>query len=53
MAIVGGAEELIDNLDVEGIWTAANVYGELTKASLGAHIKDMFGEGLRSILERY
>ena len=53
MAIVGHVDELIGNLDVEAIWSAATKEGEITKAKLGEAIRGMFGDGLKKILEEY
>ena len=53
MAAVGKVDSLVETLDIDGIWNAATANGELTKAKLGEHIRDMFGEGLRNVLEGY
>ena len=53
MAIVGKVEELAGNLDLDAIWSAATGGGEVTKDKLGEAIRDMFGDGLRKILEEY
>ena len=53
MAVVGNVDSLVETLDIDAIWNAATGSGELTKAKLGEGIRDMFGEGLKNILEQY
>lgn len=53
MAVVGHVDELVGNLDVDAIWSAATRDGEITKAKLGEAIRGMFGDGLKKILEEY
>ena len=53
MGVIAKQESLIDTLDRDAIWSAATSSGELTKLRLGEAIRDMFGEGLKTILLDY
>ena len=53
LSVIAKQDEYLDNLDTEAIWLAATESGDLTKTKLGEGIRDMFGDGLKSLLLKF